>query len=166
MNFCKIIEILRWRTHHIQVYLCGKQNQAQTWKQILCAVFNSWLCTSTLLQYPSILLQVHRIWDRESKLLYRSDLTIQPYWVNWGIPVPSHTAPNANRASGTCRAKAPAELSSELIRSLSEQAAEQAAEQAGLDFPLYCNHIHCKRAKWSQQTTSSIFKSSVWWKRM
>lgn len=135
-------------------------NQAQTWKQILCALFNSWLYTSTLLQCPSILLQVHRIWDRESKLLYISDLTIQPHWVNWGIPATSHTAPKANRASSTCRAKGAAQLSSELSRSLSKQVAEQAAEQACLDFPLYCNHIYCKMNSLQQ---SPLFRKDALW---
>lgn len=123
-------------------------------------MFNSWLCTSALLPYPSVLFQIHRIWDRESKLLHRSDLTIQPHWVNWGIPAPSHIVPEANRASGTCRAKAAAQLSSELSRSPSEQAAQQAAEQAGLDFPLYCNHIYFKRN--SLQQTPLFRKGSLW----
>lgn len=59
---------------------------------------------------------------------------------------------------------APAQLSSELSRSsrnsLSGQAAEQAGKQAGLDFPLYCSHTHCKRNP--LQHTPLFRQGSLW----
>lgn len=93
-----------------------------------------------------------------------TDLTSPLSRTEWteGSPPFTH-CPRSKQGKWHLQGKAPAQLSSELSRSLSEQAAEQAAEQAGLDFPLYCNHIHCKRNLLQQ--TPLLRKGSPWVER-
>lgn len=160
VNFYKII--LRERTHHIQFYLCGKHRIKPRLGSKFSVQYLIPGYVFPLSFYIPASCSRHTGYGIGRASCCR-DLTspFSPTESTEGsLPAPSHTVPKANRTSNTCRAKAAAQLSPELSRSLSEQAAEQAAEQAGLDFPLYCNPIYCKRN--SLQQTPLFRKGSLW----